>query len=116
MDFSLRSYRQLTFTNLLDDSAAVASIEFQKLKVLEKKGLLLVTAKETSYANFDWKENTINLLLPIKRFSLIKVFRNKTLDPTRILTTPKNDIIVFFKRGTSKLELVYTNENFSFIN
>lgn len=116
MNFSVRPYRQLNFANLLDDSTSIGNIEFQKLNSLEKKGMILITAKEIYYSNFDWKENTINLLLNKKRMALVKVFRNLTVDPTRVLTTAKNDLIFYFKRGTSKIEIVYTTENFSFKN
>eukprot|EP00331_Platyophrya_macrostoma_P022370 CAMPEP_0176450622 /NCGR_PEP_ID=MMETSP0127-20121128/27262_1 /TAXON_ID=938130 /ORGANISM="Platyophrya macrostoma, Strain WH" /LENGTH=271 /DNA_ID=CAMNT_0017838345 /DNA_START=266 /DNA_END=1081 /DNA_ORIENTATION=+ len=32
------------------------------------------------------------------------------------MATQNNDNIIYFKRGTSKIEIVYTNENFSFRN
>ena len=113
MNFSLRPSRRLAFANLLGESSLISNVEFQKISMLDKKSLILVTAKETSYVNFDWRENTINLLINKKRLSLIKVFRNFTLDPTRILTTPDNDKIIYFKRDTATIEIACTNENYS---
>ena len=105
-------FKKIAFDNMLNHSSVMAYVEYQRVMMLERKGMILVTAREFAYVDFDWRESSVNLLLNKKTLSLIKVFRNWTMDPTHVLSSVRNDVIVYFKKDSFKLEFVHTNGGF----
>lgn len=111
-----RILKRIAFDDMLNHCSCMSTVEYQRISLLEQKRMILITAKEIAYINFDWKESCVNLLLNKKTLSLIKVFRNSTMDPTHVLPSTRNDVIVYFKKDSSNIEFVFTNGGFKLKN